>query len=192
MITLAGIWWYGWAAGGEIPVIRALVLATVYFGAQLTGRKLAIWRGVVLSAGLLIAADIKVVAELSFWLTMAAFVGVVSSQNFKWWIRPWWIGVWVWPLLVMIGGKVNWLSPVTGLLAGMLAEVIVVLGFWGSVLGFEVGLWLLLPWLKLLNWLVELTGGWGWEWKMSTITVLGVYLFLTAITIKIDAKNTGV
>ena len=77
MIALTYINIVGW----QIPVIRAELFMGFYFGAQFLGRQfkpLKIW---LVVGALMFFANFKIVNEVSFWLSMMAFLAVLTSSG---------------------------------------------------------------------------------------------------------------
>jgi competence protein ComEC len=75
LIALGYVNMVGW----QIPVVRALILVSVMYWAQLLGRKYSPVRGLILSALIIVLAWPQSLTEISFWLSFAAFIGVISS-----------------------------------------------------------------------------------------------------------------
>jgi ComEC/Rec2-related protein len=72
-------WGYVALVGWQIPIIRAIFLVTIYYWGQLLGRKYDIVKAFGVTVGLMILVDWRMLGELSFWLTMMAFVGVMTK-----------------------------------------------------------------------------------------------------------------
>jgi competence protein ComEC len=181
--------------GWQIPVVRALILVSVMYWAQILGRKYDVVRGLILSILIILSAWPASFKEISFWLSFTAFIGVISSKwkgNFGTTV---WVSLWVSPVLAMSFGKINLISPITNLLVLFTVEIITVVGFVGSLLGVflpvlgKIILWSIWPLLKYFGGVASLVGSWSWvnlnvnfNWWM----LVGWYLILVAILIKIS------
>ena len=180
--TIIGGLALGWGYAGlvqwEVPVVRAILLVSIYYFAQLVGRKYNLMRGIILAVVIMMLADIRVLTSVSFWLSMAAFLAVVTTKN-KWLIN---LSVMAWtvPILAMTFGKISLISPITNLLVVGMVEVMTILGMVGAVTGIKEILWLALPWLKYLAMVV----GWGgtdrlvWSVNFNWLMLVGWYLIL--------------
>lgn len=191
--VIAGGLILGWAytamVGWEIPVIRAMLLLSIYYWAQLWGRKYNLSRGLGLAILLMVLGEPMVLLSVSFWLSITAFLGVVTVKNK--WLTTVWVGIWITPILGLIFGKISLISPLTNIMVLGITELITVLGAVGAVVGLvvpEVGkliLWLGYPWLKYLSLVAESGGfvGFGvlmvkfnWWMLIGWYAILGYFL----------------
>ncbi len=162
---------YAVMTGGEIPIIRAMLLLSVYYFSQLYGRKYNIWRAMLLGAAIMVTANPKVLQEVSFWLSMTAFLGVVTAKDKKW--INFYVTMWITPILALTFGKISLLSPINNLLVSGIVEMSTIVGIVGSVIGmicFPIGkmvLWIAYPALKYLT-MVAYFGG---QPQRSVVTV---------------------
>lgn len=180
--------------GWQIPVVRAMILISVMYWAQLLGRKYYIFRGLILSVLIIILAWPESIKEVSFWLSFGAFVGVITS--------PWkgvlkssfWISLWISPIMGLFFGKINIISPISNLLVMMTVEIMTIVGFLGAVIGSIVPflgklvLWSIWPLLKYFVVVAEVIGGWRWvnlDINFNYLIVFGWYLILIWILFKI-------
>ncbi len=191
-------WWYVGIVGWEIPVVRAMLMISIYYFAQVVGRKFDVVRGLVLVVLILVVAESQVLSSLSFWLSMAAYIGVISlPAKFN---QTIWISLWTTPILGMFFGKVSVVSPITNLLVIGLIEIITGLGIVFNVLGlfvFEIaklGMWLLWPLIKFLSLVISLGGGSSsiMEVSFSYPFVIGWYLVLWWIIRNVSRKNNTI
>lgn len=179
--------------GWQIPVVRAMILVSVMYWAQLLGRKYYIFRGLILSVLIIILAWPESIKEVSFWLSFGAFVGVITS--------PWkgvlkssfWISLWISPIMGLFFGKINIISPISNLLVMMTVEIITIVGFLGTITGLIVPflgklvLWSIWPLLKYFVVVAEVIGGWRWvnlDINFNYLIVFGWYLILIYFLLK--------
>jgi len=184
--------------GWEIPVVRAMILVSVMYWAQILGRKYHLTRGLMLSGVIIILAWPGSVREVSFWLSFGAFIGVVTC--------PWkgvfrsalWVSLWISPIMGLFFGKVNLISPISNLLVTLIVETITVVGFMGSFVGLIIPilgkliLWTILPLLKYFGVVVEIVGNWGWvnmNVNFNILILLGWYLILIYFLLKLKNKS---
>lgn len=189
--------WIGW----EIPVVRAMLLMSVVYWAQILGRKYNLLRGLVGCVLVMILGEPKVVLSVSFWLSLVAFLGVISYQrpvrrNRKWWkevmVKIWeaggetvWVTVWILPILALVFKEVSVVAPITNLMVVGLVQLVTVLGILGVLLGVivaELGrvvLWLTVPLLRYLLEISRLGASWNsWKVSFNWMMLVGYYLTL--------------
>lgn len=183
-------WGYAQMVGWEVPVVRAMLLVSLLYLAQLYGRKYDIWRALLVAGGMMLVGEIRLVSSVSFWLSIAAFLGVITIDRFmnrtiKTLITPVWVSVWITPILAMIFGKISLVSPISNWLVTGLVEIVTLVGVIGVGVGMvipELGkavLWLTYPGLRYLSAVVE------WGGKMPVLNIqfnwyllIGWYLIL--------------
>ena len=205
------MWWYAVMVGLEPPVLRAGLLLTLFYGAQLVGRRFEVWRALGLVVLLMVAIDWTMLKGASFWLSMAAFVGVITNNqiprnkqitNSKFQFikqveesfgQTIWISLWVTPILAMVFGKISIVGPALNVMVLGLVETISLIGIVGMV-GWPV-LWLAYPLLHYVVGLVEVVGKWPWavaEVGFNWWMLAGWYLILIYLISKTDkAGYTG-
>jgi len=184
--------------GWQIPVVRALILVSVMYWAQILGRKYDVIRGLIVSVLIIILAWPTSLVEVSFWLSFTAFIGVISS--------PWrgnlgttfWVSLWVSPILAISFGKINLIGPVSNVLVLLIVELITVVGFLGAIIGVfipilgKITLWLIWPLLKYFGIVAELAGNLKWAnigINFNYLILLGWYLILIWILLKIKKSK---
>jgi len=187
-ITLIYMSW----AGFQIPAVRAFLLISLFYWAQLLGRKFNLGRALILVILIMGLADYRVFLSASFYLSFVAFVAVAINfkKERKWWSDLWnsfWVSLWLLPILVMLFGTTSLMAPITNFLILFLIEIITILGIFGGVLGLvlpilgKLILWISYPLLKyillMVGWLgnlpfasVEIKFNWWWA--------IGWYIFL--------------
>ncbi len=179
--------------GWEVPVVRAMILVSIMYWAQILGRKYNLVRGLILSVLIIVLAWPGSVTEVSFWLSFLAFIGVVTS--------PWkgvlkssfWVSLWISPVMAISFGKINLIGPISNLLVLITVETITIIGFLGSIIGTilpifgKIILWSIWPLLKYFVVVAELIGNWKWvnlEVNFNYVILLGWYMILIWFLIK--------
>jgi len=194
ILGMAVGWWYANIVGGEIPVIRAMLMVTVLYSAQLLGRKFEVFRGLTLIFLIMVVAEVKVLTSISFWLSMAAYVGVLTKPEKV--NQTIWISLWTTPIIAMYFGKISLVSPLTNMLVIGGIEIITGIGMLLSVGGlfvFEIarwGWWLLLPMLRYFSVVAEWgSGDWAiMEVNFNSLMLGGWYLGLISLTAHVKEK----
>ena len=192
VIGMGLTWWYIVIVGMDPPVVRAGLLLGLFYGAQLVGRKFNVGRALVLVFGIMVVADWRMLISLSFWLSFAAFMGVVSFETLtlpfplkraRVFCQTVWISLWVTPLLALTFGKISLVGPVVNVLVLGIVEIVSLLGLVGMIL--KPVLWLAYPLLHYIVVLVELVGRFKWAsvevpfniWMLfGWYVILGYYL----------------
>ena len=173
--------------GWEIPVVRAMILVSVMYWAQILGRKYNLVRGLILSLLIIVLAWPGSLGEVSFWLSFLAFVGVVTSPWKGILLSSFWVSLWISPIMGLFFGKINLISPISNLLVMLTVETITVIGFLGSIVGVvlpifgKIILLTIWPLLKYFTVVVELIGNWGWvnlDVSFNILILLGWYMIL--------------
>jgi len=187
--------------GWEIPIVRALILVSVMYWAQILGRKYNVWRGLIFSGLIIVLAWPKSVLEISFWLSFGAFFGVVSSPWKDIFRSSFWVSLWISPIMALGLGKINLVGPISNVLVLFIVEVITVVGFLGSIAGLvipaigKIILWLIMPLLKYFATVVEMIGSLKWvnlSINFNWVILLGWYLILIWIYIKYEKQNNSI
>lgn len=187
-------WGYAGMVGWQPPIIRAILMVSVMYWAQLLGRKFEVWRGLALVVGIMLLAEINLVKSVSFWLTIAAYIGVLTLPEKKWWGLIW-INLWIIPILGLVFGKISVVGIVSNLMVIGLMEVVVVLGGVGMMVGTimplvgRIILWLVYPMLKYLTMLSFIWGKFPmWEVKFNWWLLIGWYMILVYFLVKNKQK----
>lgn len=150
--------------GWQVPVIRAVLFLGIYYWAQVIGRQFKAGRAIFFVGLMMILADFKVISDISFWLSMMAFLGVLLSQKEGFFRNTIWVSLFVLPILSMSFGKISLLSPITNMGVFFLVETLTVIGFVGSLLGLlcqALGKLFLMMSYPLLRYLIEIVEGVG-------------------------------
>ncbi len=173
--------------GWEIPVVRAMILVSVMYWAQVLGRKYNLVRGIILSGLIIILAWPGSLGEVSFWLSFGAFIGVVTCPWKGILASGFWVSLWISPIMGLFFGKINLVGLVSNMLVILVVETATVVGFLGSIMGVmilvlgKLVLWLIWPLLKYFSTVVEVVGSWRWvnlEVKFNYLILLGWYVIL--------------
>lgn len=173
IIVLGLAWSYAAMVGWEIPVVRAVLMVSIYYWAQLLGKKFDVVRALGLVIIVMLLAKGQMVKEVGFWLSILAFGAVVTGRGLNIFWLTIWVSIWITPILTMIFGKISLIGPLTNTAVLFLVELITAMGMLGAVVGifwFEAGkivLWLIYPLLKYFVWVVE----WGGKAKWVSVSV---------------------
>jgi competence protein ComEC len=131
VLSVFGLLFYLFLAGGEPPLVRATLMAGFAFLAQLTGRDYAGLRGLMLAAGAMLLVSPRLIFDLGFLLSVAATAGLLVIKIPK---MPEALGVTfsaqllALPLLFYAFGQFNLLSPLVNLLVLPLVPLLMSLG----------------------------------------------------------------
>jgi competence protein ComEC len=193
MVGLAVGWWYVFLVGWEIPVLRAMLLLSIMYLAQLIGRKYNLVRGLILSILIMVIGEVRVLTSVSFWLSITAFLGVITCKDKR--LTTVWVSVWIMPIMAMIFGKISVISPITNALVLGMVEVLTLIGAIGTGVGMMVPvlgrgiLWLSIPMLKYLAVVVELGGRvLPLQINFNWLMLVGYYLVLLYFILKNKSK----
>jgi len=181
--------------GWEIPIVRALILISVMYWAQLLGRKYNLVRGIILSGLIIILAWPGSLTEVSFWLSFGAFIGVVTCPWKGVMASSFWISLWISPVMAVAFGKINLIGPISNLLVLLTVEIITIIGFLGSIVGVfvpiigKIILWSIWPLLKYFVVVAELIESWKWvnlAVNFNYVILLGWYMILIWIKTRLS------
>lgn len=173
--------------GWQIPVVRAVLFLAIFYWAQMLGRQFRSGRALFLVVLIMFLADFKIFTEISFWLSVATFLGVLLSQKEGMVKSTIWVSLFVLPILSIFFGKISLLTPVINLGVLFLVEAITIIGFWGSLMGLlwegigKVVLSLSYPMLRYLIEVVEVMGKWSWaqlNFQFNWLMLVGWYLII--------------
>ncbi|MDD4785387.1 MAG: ComEC/Rec2 family competence protein [Candidatus Shapirobacteria bacterium] len=200
-VTLIYINWVGW----EIPAVRAFLLMSIFYWAQLLGRKFNLFRAMILIVLIMVLADYRVFLSGSFYLSFVAFGAVVinSNKSRRWWSDLWnsfWVSLWILPILALFFGKISLIAPISNALILFLVEVVTILGIMGSLVSLivpifgKIVLWVSYPILKYILLIVDGLAGFKWasvEIKFNWVWMVGFYLILITLLIKNLIKKSS-
>ncbi len=80
VLALIGIWIYTVLAGFDAPVVRAAVMGSIGFGAQAMGRLNVAWRGLIISALLMLLVKPQWLTDLGFLLSFTATASLMLLE----------------------------------------------------------------------------------------------------------------
>ncbi|MBI2465290.1 ComEC/Rec2 family competence protein [Candidatus Shapirobacteria bacterium] len=209
-------WKYVMLVGWEVPVVRAMLLLSILYWAQLLGRKYNLVRGLGLAITIMIIGEPMVIVSVSFWLSITAFLGIVTGKlgirNYELGIRrnklkkiffeisliflqTVWVNVWITPILALVFGNISLISPLTNMLVLGLVGVVsvvgavgIILGLWWLALGKAI-LWLTIPSLTYLRRVAEFGGqNSGVQVEFNWWMLVGYYLILFYWLMKIETQ----
>lgn len=172
-LGLIMLWAYGFLVGLQAPVLRALLLTSFLYWAQLLGRKFNIWRVLILVFLMIIAADTKMLTNIGFWLSFVAFSAVV--------LDPKWVWLWITPLLALFFGQISLVAPLTNAIILFLLEIVTIIGGIGVILNLRYLLWLIMPILRYITLTTDILGKIKWVSlgiKFNWLMMIGSYLLL--------------
>ncbi len=200
-LALAGSLGYGWLAGFEVPVQRALVMVALVLLWRLRYRQLGVWLPLLIALDGVLLLDPLVGLQSGFWLSFLAvallalvFRGRLGS--WRWWRAlgraQWSMGLGLLPVLLALGLPVSLSGPIANLFAVPLVSVVIVplslLGtilLWLPVVG-ESLLWitggLLAMLFDVLRWFADWQSAWLpaslpiWAWLLVALGVLLILL----------------
>ncbi|OGM15213.1 hypothetical protein A2985_03515 [Candidatus Woesebacteria bacterium RIFCSPLOWO2_01_FULL_43_11] len=176
-LAIAGIWFYALLSGFDAPVIRAAIMGSMAFVAQKVGRISFAWRGLILSALVMLIVNPSWVKDIGFILSFLAtasiltfepklektfsFLPKIIKENFAISLAA---QVGVAPVIFVSFGQFNLLSPlINTLIAPVIAPMTIITGI-GSLIGLlvpEVGKLLLLLAYPLTSYFIEVVNLFG-------------------------------
>lgn len=177
-------WFYVNVVGWQIPAVRAVVMVTIMYFAQLLGRQINLVRMILLVILIMVVADYRVLTTVSFWMSFLAFMAISQYPNegvIKTTLR---VNLYLLPILAWKFGRFSLIAPISNLLTLFLVETITILGFVGII--FSPILWLLYPLLVYVQKVVEILSilsfgqisiNFNW-WMMMGCYLIGVGYFM--------------
>ena len=200
------IWGYASMVEWEAPIVRAVILVTIYYMAQIIGRKYSILRGLILAVAIMLAANLEYVRRVGFWLSIIAFGAIAlrseSKENSNILIEDLkttlWVSLWISPILAMVFGEFSLVGPLVNAFSLFLVQYVTVVGAVGALLGliWPIGgrlvLMLSYPLLKYLVMVSEgVAGITGVVMKISFnwYFLVGWYMVLGGLLLKRRYEN---
>lgn len=148
ILSIITIWLYALISGFDAPIIRAAIMGTVAFSAVALGRVNGARRGLLLSAGLMLAIKPIWVEDLGFWLS---FVATASLMLFEARIRKFVMflpqflregfstslsaQIGVAPILYFYFGQFNIFSPLINMLVLWTIAPLTIIGMIAGIVG---------------------------------------------------------
>jgi competence protein ComEC len=152
-LILLGIWVYVLIIGFEAPIVRAAIMASIAFTAQALGRLYSAWRGLTISALLMLIVQPQWLDDLGFILSFVSTLALLLfSQRIDRLIKfiPGILRegiatslaaqIGVSPILFVTFGQFNILSPLVNGLVLWIVPYVMVLGMSAAVVGFLIPL----------------------------------------------------
>jgi predicted membrane metal-binding protein len=155
------------------------------------GRQFKIGRAILMVGLVMALADFGVLSDVSFWLSMAAFIAVVLNQKNGVFKNTLWVSLFVLPILSINFGTISLITPLTNFGVLFLVEILTIIGFIGSLIGLlwqGLGGVILASSYPLLRYLIEIVervgkiGGvvnfqFNWWMLIGWYLVLGGYWY---------------
>ncbi|MFH1561557.1 MAG: ComEC/Rec2 family competence protein [Patescibacteria group bacterium] len=167
-LGLGLVWGYAGMVGLEAPIVRAAIMLSFLFLAQLLGRKFDQYRAVVGAVWLMLMVKPDLVISVSFQLSIAALLGLMfGGRLFTRVARIPWIGgslaetlsaqLMVFPIIAYHFGTISWLSPLVNVLILPIVPLIMGVGLLGLLLSWVPGVGKLIIWASFpfLAWMVR-------------------------------------
>ncbi|XKY16315.1 DNA internalization-related competence protein ComEC/Rec2 [Stutzerimonas zhaodongensis] len=201
VLALTGAFAYGWLAGFEVPVQRALVMVALVLLWRLRFRHLGVWLPLLIAMNGVLLLDPLVGLQSGFWLSFAAvallaliFRGRLGAWG--WWHTlgraQWTMALGLLPVMLALGLPVSLSGPIANLFAVPLVSLLIVpLSLLGTVLLSVPSVgeplltaagWLLMVLFDALRWLADWQPAWipfslpPWAWLLVAVGVLLVLL----------------
>ncbi|MCQ4320281.1 DNA internalization-related competence protein ComEC/Rec2 [Stutzerimonas stutzeri] len=183
-LALAGALAYGWLAGFEVPVQRALVMVALVLLWRLRYRHLGVWLPLLIALDAVLLLDPLVGLQSGFWLSFLAvallalvFRGRLGSWS--WWRAlgraQWSMALGLLPILLALGLPVSLSGPIANLFAvPLVSAVIVPLSLLGTTLLWLPGvgepvLWVAGGLLTILFDALQWLAGWQPAWLPASL-----------------------
>lgn len=185
-------WWYTRLVGWQIPVIRAAIMITFLYLAQLLGKKHDWLRVLLITGVMMVVANPGVVYEVGFWLSFLSFAAVTQKPDegvIKTTLR---VTIWITPILALKFGVISIISPLSNFLVLFLTGAVTSLGMMAQIIGVffrELGgiiLWFIYPLLAYIKWVVITLSAWEWGqirisfngWMVAGSYLIGIGWYL--------------
>lgn len=212
-ISIGAIIFYTLLTGGQIPVIRAAIMALLSFTAQIFGRvKSGIWV-LILTAGLLLLINPKWLFDLSFQLSFLATMGVIAlAPILERYLKRLpeiikldlaiTIGaqIMVMPIIAQNFHQISLVGIFSNLLVGWTVPFIMVLGsimLVGSIVSAAVAWFLALTtsafltyFIYIVQFFASLPFAWEYVGEQLWIVWIGYYLVLASIVLSLNYGKT--
>lgn len=188
-LGLGMIWIYTDLVGMGPSVIRATLLMTFYYLAQVLGRKYNIFRGIWLVVGMMMLSDFGMWRNISFWLSISAFMAIVLGDRLRLnsFTKSVWISLFITPILSFSFGKISLISPISNMLIFFVIEPIMIFGGLAMVFNLWFLFLLILPILRYFIYISNYLSNYPLatvDYKFNIYLLIGWYLLLMAFVIK--------
>ncbi len=148
LLSLAGIWIYAAIAGPQAPIIRAVIMASAAFVAELTGRVKSTLRIFFLTATSMLIVNPSWISDVGFLLSFSTTLSLIlfeSKVNSKLYFVPKFIKedlstsiaaqILSMPIIFWKFGRVSVLSPLINAVVLWTVAPVTILGFVASLVG---------------------------------------------------------
>ncbi len=201
IFAICSILFYSLLSGLEPSIVRASIMASLAFGAQIIGRQYFALYALLLSGYGMVLYDPQLVFDIGFQLSFSATLGLIllkplfgRSKLFTEDITTTIAAqIATLPILLTNFGTYSLVSIVVNALVLWTVPILMVIGGAGAAVGFvseslgTIILYLAIPFLFYFEYIVNLFGGigWGislerfpWEWAASYYLFLGAIIWL--------------
>ena len=201
LLAILGIWVYAMMVGLEAPIVRAAIMTSLAFLAQILGREKDASLGLLLAAMVMLLISPLILFDIGFQLSFMATAGILLisprltgkafelplvGQDLKTTLAA---QLAVLPILLANFGECNWLSPFINALILPVVPLIMFLGLliiFSSLISRLLALviawltWLPLAYMvNLINWFGQHKLGSFWIGKIPFWLAVGYYLILS-------------
>jgi competence protein ComEC len=183
------IWIYVYLVGMTPSVIRAVLLVNFYYLAQVLGRKYNIFRGIVVVVLIMMLSDFGMWRNISFWLSITAFVAIVLGDRFKFneFGRSFWISLFITPILSFSFGKISLIAPISNMLIFFVIEMLMIVGGLAMIFNFGLLFLLVLPILRYFIYISNYLSNYTFatiDYRFNIYFLIGWYLVLIGFVVK--------
>lgn len=214
-VTLAilGVWFYAFVSGFEASIVRASIMGSLVFSAQILGRQYLGMLGLFIAAYLMLFISPLTIFDVGFQLSFAATAGLIVLPKIREVGKVRVIGddinttiaaqIATLPILLTTFGTYSLWSIIVNAILLWTIPILMALGGLGAILGFihpffgQLPLYLSLPFLNYFEWVVDFFGNFGtvlkienlpWQWVVSyyAVLILIVYLLSKRKTNKVN------
>lgn len=172
--------------GWQIPVVRAVLFLGIYYWSKFLRRQFISSRALLLVGLIMFLADFKMITNVSFWLSMAAFIAVTLNQKEGILKNTIWVSLFILPILSMVFGQISLITPISNLGVLFLVEVLTIIGFLGTLVGLfwlDFGKIILITSYPFLRYFIEMVEGVGkfggvLNFRFNWLMLVGWYLII--------------
>lgn len=188
LISFVGILIYSLMAGAQPPIVRAAIMGSLTYLAQLSGREKDGLRSLVLAAAIMLLVSPLILFDIGFQLSFTATAGILLLSPILKGKTTLAAQIATLPILLANFGQVSWLSPLINALVLPTVPLIMSLGVLTVVAG-QILAWL--AWVPLTYFvkIIELSARLPWISfsvnKISFLWAVGYYVILGIIVFKI-------
>jgi len=209
LLTIFGIFAFTALAGFEASIVRAAIMGTLAFSAQILGRQSWAFFGLLISGFLMLFISPSLIFDIGFQLSFSATLGLIYispfidkifrirkapvlravSEDFNTTVSA---QVATLPIILSNFGSYSILSVLTNVLVLWTVPILMIIGGITSILafffqGFGIFLYLALPLLMYFKFIVGFFGKFGGQFEIVSLPwqlSLAYYLFILALFAK--------